>query len=521
MNLKKSKFQIFILFILFLLVLKSDYRFINELRCCQDDYDYYSHALTIAQDFDFDYSNQMNTKARFYNQDLQKVAPMGFFGSGLLAAPFLFIGIIMDQVLNIEQEILNFKKLFYSYSSVFYLFGSSVLLHKILKKDEKKFSINLILFGSGLTYFAFERYSMTHVYEVFTISLVIYLSEKYFDYGKSLNKYSIFIPFAILLSFLVRWTNYYVIAIPFIVCLFKNKQITSILKDAYFLLSCFFSVAIFGLHTKAIYGYVTFSPIGVYGAENTSQSVIRKITTEFVTVVWEFFQDIIILLTTFEFGLFWFSPVIFLGFVFSTANFLFVKKSNKLLYLLILLSYAQCFFVISIWNSTASSYGFRYTFSLIPLSIYIIYKMDLPKLQTYSYLYLTIFSIFGFLSVVFFETTAETQLSLFPVLNSFGIQRIYSQPDYLPGVLNSFFVTESYLNILATSILGALVIKIMGFVIGYDNFNEIIFNLGYSENSDLIDLISKINNIESQIFVAAIILSALAFKLLAKTFSKN
>lgn len=112
MNLKKSKFQIFILFILFLLVLKSDYRFINELRCCQDDYDYYSHALTIAQDFDFDYSNQMNTKARFYNQDLQKVAPMGFFGSGLLAAPFLFIGIIMDQVLNIEQEILNFKNCF-------------------------------------------------------------------------------------------------------------------------------------------------------------------------------------------------------------------------------------------------------------------------------------------------------------------------------------------------------------------------------------------------------------------------
>ena len=144
-----------------------------------------------------------------------------------------------------------------------------------------------------------------------------------------------------------------------------------------------------------------------------------------------------------------------------------------------------------------------------------------PKLQTYSYLYLTIFSIFGFLSVVFFETTTETQLSLFPVLNSFGIQRIYSQPDYLLGVLNSFFVIESYLNILATSILGALIIKIMGTVIGYDNFNEIIFNLGYSENSDLIDLISKINKIESQIFIAAVILSALAFKLLAKTFSKN
>lgn len=521
MNLKQSKLQIFILFILFLLVLKSDFRFINELRCCQDDYDYYSHALTIAQDFDFDYSNQISTKARFYNQDLKKVAPMGFFGSGLLAAPFLFIGIIMDQVLNVEQEILNFKKLFYSYSSVFYLFGSSVLLHKILKKDDKKFSINLILFGSGITYFAFERYSMTHVYEVFTVSLVIYLSEKYYDYEKSFNKYSIFLPFAILLSFLVRWTNYYVIIIPFIVCLFKNKQINSILKDVYFWISSFLSVVIFGLHTKAIYGFVTFSPIGVYGAEDTSQSVIRSITTEFVTVVWDFLQDIIILLSTFEFGLFWFSPVIFLGFVFSAANFLFVKKSNKLLYFLILLSYAQCFFVISIWNSTASSYGFRYTFSLIPISIYIVYKMDLPNFQRYIYLYLTIFSILGFLGVVFFETTTETQLSLVPVLNSFGIQKIYSQPDYLIGLLKSFFVIESYLKILATSLLGALIIKLTTVVVGYDNFNEIIFNLGYSDNVDLFDLIIKVDKIEPSIFIVAMILSAFAVWLLSKTFVKN
>ena len=218
----KSKTFIFLFFFLFLLVLKTDFRIINELRCCQDDFDYYSHALTISQDFDFDYSNQINTKARFYNQELEKVAPMGFFGSGLLAAPFLFIGVILDQVLGIDQEILNFKKLFYSFSSIFYLFGTSVLLHQTFKKSEKKFPINLILFGSGITYYAFERFSMTHVYEVFTISLVIYLSEKYYDYENLSKKYSILIPVAILLSFLVRWTNYYVVAIPFIVCLFRK-----------------------------------------------------------------------------------------------------------------------------------------------------------------------------------------------------------------------------------------------------------------------------------------------------------
>ena len=521
MTFKKSKISVFILFILFLFILKTDFRIINELRCCQDDYDYYSHALTIAQDFDFDYSNQVTIKTRFYNQELEKVAPMGFFGSGLLASPFLFIGVILDQALSIDQEIFNFKKLFYSFSSIFYLFGTSILLHQIFKKDDKKFSINLILFGSGIIYYAFERFSMTHVYEVFTVSLVIYFSEKYYNSENSLNKYSILLPIAILLSFLVRWTNYYVLLVPFIVCLFKQKQIKKIIKDTYFLISCFCSFILFGLHSKVIYGYVTFSPIGVYGAEKTSNSVINEITNDFVSVVLEFLQDIIILITTFEFGLFWFSPIIFLGFTLSTVNFLFVKKSNKLLYFLILLSYAQCFFVVSIWNSTASSYGFRYTFSLIPLSIYIIYKIDLPKIQRYSYLYLTTFSILGFLGVVFFETTTQTQLSLIPVLNSFGVEKIYSQPDYLIGLFKSFFVIESYLKILATSFLGTIFIKLFLMIIGYDNFNEIIFNLGYSDNADLINLITKVNKIEPLIFVVAMIISFFAIRLLSKTFVKN
>ena len=147
--------------------------------------------------------------------------------------------------------------------------------------------------------------------------------------------------------------------------------------------------------------------------------------------------------------------------------------------------------------------------------------MDLPNFQRYIYLYLTIFSILGFLGVVFFETTTETQLSLVPVLNSFGIQKIYSQPDYLIGLLKSFFVIESYLKILATSLLGALIIKLTTVVVGYDNFNEIIFNLGYSDNVDLFDLIIKIDKIEPSIFIVAMILSAFAVWLLSKTFVKN
>jgi hypothetical protein len=58
-------------------------------------------------------------------------------------------------------------------------------------------------------------------------------------------------------------------------------------------------------------------------------------------------------------------------------------------------------------------------------------------------------------------------------------------------------------------------------IIGYDNFNEIIFNLGYSDNADLINLITKVNKIEPLIFVVAMIISFFAIRLLSKTFVKN
>ena len=82
---KKTKITtIFFILVILLLFLKSDFRVINELNCCQDDYDYYSHALTIAQDFDFDYSNQLVSGKRFYLNG--KDAPKGFLGSGLYPA---------------------------------------------------------------------------------------------------------------------------------------------------------------------------------------------------------------------------------------------------------------------------------------------------------------------------------------------------------------------------------------------------------------------------------------------------
>jgi len=502
---------------IFLLFLKSDFRIINELRCCQDDFDYYSHAMTIVDDFDFDYSNQITTKNRFYAND--KIAPIGFFGSGLLAAPFLLLGNILDSLFNTNQDILEFKKLIYSFSSIFYLFASLHLLNMTFEIKWKKYLLPLAFFGSGIIYYSFERYSMTHVYEVFTISLIFYFSKKYYLSENSPNLFSILLPLSFLLAFLVRWTNYYIILIPLIfIRLSKHDSKLNISKDIVFYFSSIISILLFSLHTVAIYGKIVFSPTYIYGAQNVGNSLVSELQTNFFSLILDFLMDTFNVLFTKEFGIFWFAPVIFLGLSLSIYNFFSKSVSEKLSYALILICYGQCFFIISIWNTTASSYGFRYLLSLVPLSLFVL-SINLPKHNVLLTNYLKLFSIFGILSVLFFETTLNTQLSLVPVENSFGIEAVYSQPNYLSGVIASFFELQSYMKIIATSFLGSIIFKFSISLLGKNQFFSLLENFGgLSSNEDLVSLIEKLEIITWDKFIITILFSLLILRMFNKSF---
>ena len=210
------------LLILFLLSLRVDYRFVETINCCGDDHTYFVHAETIAEDFDLDYSNQMNFvegKTIIVNE---KVVPIGFIGSGILSAPFMYFGIIIDNLLetiNVENSrMMNYKILLYSLSPVIYLFLTIFIFIKllqILNIKNKTYFVFIVLFGSGVHYYAFERYSMTHIYEVFLITLLIYLLCIFYKSDNVNNFVSIIIPIIFLLAYLVRYINYFIFVIPF------------------------------------------------------------------------------------------------------------------------------------------------------------------------------------------------------------------------------------------------------------------------------------------------------------------
>lgn len=453
--LKKNKVLFF--FIILLLFIKVDYRILNQINCCVDDFDYYSHAYTVIIDKDFDYSNQYPQASTEVFKINNKVIPLGFVGSGILSAPFLLIGKIIDNFY--PNTTTTNTWLFYSLSSIFYLFISIRLIYNALDKSGKNpniFFIALLLFGSGLSYFSFERFSMTHVYEVFTISLILNLIVKI--QTKNKNIYLFLLPVIIFLALLVRYTNYYVILLPYIFnkILFNKNKLFEI-KNLKFILSGFsIGILIFYLVTKNVYGLFTLNPTKLYGDSSKIDSYLNATSslTEFVVFN---LKSFFVLFFSQEFGLFWFNPIVFIGCILIFTK---IKKSNFLLLVCLLACYFQNFLLVSIWQSTASSYGFRYVLSLVPLSIVLVYTNSLKKLKNYTNLYLTIFSLFGLLSIFLFESSPTIQLYEYQVTNSFGALDLYSNPNYLSGYLEAAFNINSYFNAIGNSLLVALILRI-------------------------------------------------------------
>ena len=121
----KKIFIVLFYFLLPLLFLKIDYRFIETFNCCQDDHDYYSHAETIAIDFDLNYDNQfVGFETERYNNN-GKIAPKGFIGTGIFSSPFFSLEIYL-KVYLIFQTIFNLRIAIYSLSSYFIFIYPSI-----------------------------------------------------------------------------------------------------------------------------------------------------------------------------------------------------------------------------------------------------------------------------------------------------------------------------------------------------------------------------------------------------------
>ena len=492
-----KKILILFLTFFFLLITKTDYRFIENIYCCKDDHDYYIHAETIAIDFDLDYTNQLtgNLKDRFYKEGTS--APSGFIGTGIFSAPFLFVGNILNKLLNQNDNIFNFRILAYSMSSVMYLFFSIFLMNKIMKLLKVKNNLPLItitFLGSGVSYFAFERYSMSHVYEIFSITCIMYFTVRY-HLAEKTGKFTFLIALSVLLAILTKWVHLYVLFIPYIVECVSRDRINikkSIYKDVRYQLSLIFSFIVFCVLSISVYGSLVFNPQVVYETSNvvssyfSNQNLGDLLISNLKAVLKIFFGQ--------EFGLIWFNPILLIGTIIA-FSYMFTTKYNPFFKILILISFSQIFGIVLLWQSTASSYGYRYLLNLVPMSLLLLFTSSYSE-KKYILIYLKLFSIFGIIGVVFFEASIGTQLSVDYQLNSFGIERPFVNSKYLSGLFNSVTELDSYLKIFSTSFLGALIFKFILMFIKPDIFIEfLIANNLPGDNIDFQSLLYSVYQI--------------------------
>lgn len=490
------------LIVVFLIFLRIDYRFNSTVKCCSDEYDYFLHATTIVYDFDLDYSNQ-NLRNFSYSYG-EKKAPIGFVGTGILASPFLYLGKTLRVIFNESPDlIMNFELLLYSLSSVVYFFLSFFILIKIMhlmNVDINKYKLLLIFSASGLPYYAFERFGMTHSFEIFTIFLLIFLILKFYQSDKLNNIYGLFIPFVLLTSYLTRMSNFFIFLLPLIVkkyYLLNNKS-TYLLKNKYFLFGTILSTLLFTYISNSLYGRIIINPQLIYGDTRDITIAFKNFDVLFIDLVKSFIK----ILFTFEFGIFWLNPIVFIGLIYS---FFQLKDFRNLVNWLNILCFAQCFYIVYLWQTTASSYGFRYLLPLVPLSFFIYflnYKND-----SFLNKYLTFFSLFSILGVIFFETTELTQLSTTPQVNSFGTYIRYVEPEYVKGVFIAIFSFESYLIIFSTSFLGAIFFKTFTLLIGSKELFDFLGKLGLPiDNLDFLRYMDNINLIGIEKFILLFLL---------------
>ncbi len=498
-NFKKLKRSyalfLFFLFFLFLTFIKIDYR-ISEPNSAgtDDDVSYLFHAQTIAQDFDLDYSNQIdqNIKSHYLNKDAEIYVPRHPLGAGLLSSPFLALGLMIENQFNLK----NLSYFFYSLSSIFYLFLSFHLLTKVLNFEIKNnyFIFLVSFFGSGISYYAFERFSMTHVYEVFSISLIFYLCWLIeIKDNKKLHSLIVFILGTLTFVFLsIRWTNYFLFLIPLFyfsvnenISTFKSKFI----KNKYYYLGLIVGLIVFLIHTKLIYGLYTINPNQIYSSESIIKNLpinhADSFALNFLSLLFFTIKSFFVILFSFEFGLFFISPIIFLSYI-AILYFLYKKQYlNAVLLFVILLIPTM---TVIVWQTTASSFGFRYLFCLIPIGVIVIFKNF--KIDIFLN-YLKVFGVFSLIALLFFETNSLTILQ--GQTNTFGVYHEYSAPKFVVGILHSIFSINSYLKIIFTSYLGVLFFKILNLTNLDLYFLENIDQLGYL-NEDVLRVYNYSND---------------------------
>ncbi|MBI4968890.1 MAG: hypothetical protein HZC25_12305 [Rhodospirillales bacterium] len=378
----------FFLLVIACVLLIARHQWSADIRESDDDVTYLSYAMSLGIDGDLDFSNELKCCR---NMALNGRVPGGFYGAGLMAAPFVTLFSLVDRAVrhpvikDRSQYRHSWSYFGFSFAVHFYFLAAVFLLARTARSLDRRAGPAMVLLmavGSGVYYFVFGRPRMAHGFEFFALSLALYggalaattLQEK----GLRLWWATGVGALGAVLTVGVRFSDLNVLLLPVLSLLLvlsltpSAPPAPSSLKEFLFRYAIALCLALFplGLLNLAVYDHVLLTSRVVYA--NTTQLTSLESGSPVIAQWLGLLKNLPVLLFGSEFGLLYTHPVASLG-TGAAILMLFLQMARRftwlsLVALLLVLAYAGfSIMIVLIWKSPGMSFGYRSLFPLFPL----------------------------------------------------------------------------------------------------------------------------------------------------------
>ncbi len=332
------------------------------LRYGGDDASYFAHSSSLVFGQFPSYEKEYFTAGEDY--------PLHSIGSGLMAAPFVFVFSLVDRVggsdivyeRTLENTSQSWSLFGFVFASSFYLWLACFLLYKGLryyfKHHHASLAVILMVLSQGIPLFVFRRPIFSHVYEFFLQSLLVFILLKA-SRKNSFDSKGYWVPLGIGvvigLMFLVRLNNVLAAFIWPLVLLGNNRFDVAKARFWKRIASTYAVSAIVIIGFMILPDLLTYQGYGVLGL---------------LTQVYQlsfYAKRIFHILFGIDWGLIYTAPFILIGLI-ALFRFQFPLKKRLLV---CLAPMAVNFYIIIMWKTQGSWYGYRYLIaSIIPLLVY-------------------------------------------------------------------------------------------------------------------------------------------------------
>ena len=382
----------FVVLILFTFLLTNRHQWAADVRTSSDDGIYLAYAMSMGMDMDLDFSNEIRYGAYMAANER---SPGGFYGAGLMAAPFVGLFSLVDRALgnpvigDRDQFRHSWSYFGFSFATHVYFLLSVLLSWRIgaaFRERASRELVTLFCISSGVLFYVLIRPRMGHAFEFFTFTLATYGTVRAWEYDvqrRSALLWAAVAGLGVALSVAIKLSNVFVILLP-VVLIF---MIHSAEADGPSKTSGHRLARLFGLYAAGCIAFLL--PVAIlndliYDAPFPSQPQVYGVRTlvpaidglgDVLALVEEWFRlapNIPVIFFGAEFGLLYSNPLVVFGLFGAGAALLGSAARNRrwmpviafatvVVYFLLYLS------IVLFWKSTASSYGYRYLFPLFPV----------------------------------------------------------------------------------------------------------------------------------------------------------